>query len=71
MRGTSGWLLETAKKTANMAEVRRQQPFAHLFVLDFEATCDSPRQTQPQEIIEFPCLRMDTKTWEVDSVFHR
>jgi len=32
-----------------------------LFVLDFEATCDSPRRIANQEIIEFPIVVLDLK----------
>ena len=31
-------------------------------VLDFEATCDKPKQMEPQEIIEFPLVLVDAKT---------
>ncbi len=35
-----------------------KQKFDSLFVLDFEATCDHPRQTSPMEVIELPCIRL-------------
>ncbi|XP_049953715.1 ERI1 exoribonuclease 3-like [Schistocerca serialis cubense] len=46
------------------------QIYENLFVLDFEATCDYPEQISPQEIIEFPCLKVSGKTFEVLSQFH-
>lgn len=49
-----------------------EQIFDYLLILDFEATCNQGgRQPRPQEIIEFPCMKMCTKTWQVESVFHR
>ncbi len=39
-----------------------EQKFDFLFVLDFEATCDKPRQTRPQEVIEFPCIKLKCGT---------
>jgi hypothetical protein len=35
-------------------------PYQYLIVLDFEATCDTPSQTSPQEIIELPSVVVDT-----------
>ena len=32
----------------------------HLLVLDFEATCDETKTPQPQEIIEFPVVLLNT-----------
>ncbi|KAJ8676071.1 hypothetical protein QAD02_011857 [Eretmocerus hayati] len=46
------------------------KPFEYLLVLDFEATCLENQILRPQEIIEFPCLVMSTKDWEVKDVFH-
>lgn len=37
-------------------------PFRYIVVLDFEATCDNPVQTSPQEIIELPSVLVDTVT---------
>lgn len=38
-------------------------------MLDFEATCDKP-QIHPQEIIEFPILKLNGRTMEIESTFH-
>uniref|UniRef100_A0A914WHH6 Exonuclease domain-containing protein n=1 Tax=Plectus sambesii TaxID=2011161 RepID=A0A914WHH6_9BILA len=46
------------------------QNYDYFLVLDFEATCDSGTQPSPQEIIEFPCLKVSAKTFEVESKFH-
>jgi len=48
-----------------------QQLFDYFLVLDFEATCDYKRPLEPQEIIEFPCLKMNARSLEVESTFHR
>jgi len=42
----------------------------YLCVLDFEATCSQGERPYPQEIIEFPTLLFNTKTRQVESVFH-
>ena len=47
------------------------QNFDHFFVLDFEATCLRDQQIDPQEIIEFPCVKVDAKNFSVESSFHR
>ena len=40
-------------------------------VLDFEANCLRGEQIVPQEIIEFPCLMVDSETFTVVSKFHQ
>ena len=49
-----------------------QQKFRTLYVIDFEATCngDQRKPLRPQEIIEFPCVRVDTKTFKPTATFH-
>ena len=39
-------------------------------VLDFEANCLRGEQIDPQEIIEFPCLMVDSENFTVVSKFH-
>ena len=34
------------------------QQFDYFLVLDFEATCERDTKLRPQEIIEFPCLKV-------------
>ena len=47
------------------------QKFDFLLALDFEATCLENRKIEPvQEIIEFPCLKIDTRSFEVIDEFH-
>ena len=46
-------------------------PFRYLLVLDFEATCDNPVQTRPQEIIELPTVVIDTHTGTIVGEFRR
>ncbi|XP_011500833.1 PREDICTED: ERI1 exoribonuclease 3 [Ceratosolen solmsi marchali] len=45
--------------------------FENLLVLDFEATCVEDKILSPQEIIEFPCIVLSTKTWKVTNAFHK
>lgn len=60
-----------ATVSAAPSPVIRPQKFDYLLILDFEATCDQGfHQPVPQEIIEFPCMKLSTKTWEVESQFH-
>ncbi|KAK6484246.1 ERI1 exoribonuclease 3-like [Huso huso] len=46
-----------------------QQRYQYFLVLDFEATCDTT-PIQPQEIIEFPILKLNGQTMEIESIFH-
>ncbi|ESN94704.1 hypothetical protein HELRODRAFT_164590 [Helobdella robusta] len=48
-----------------------QQRFDYFLVLDFEATCEQNAKIQPQEIIEFPVLKVNGTTWETESIFHQ
>lgn len=49
-----------------------KQKFRTIYVIDFEATCNGDRRSplRPQEIIEFPCVRLDTKTFKPTATFH-
>ncbi len=47
------------------------QIFDHFFVVDFEATCLRDQAIEPQEIIEFPCLKVSSRDFSVQSTFHR
>ncbi len=42
----------------------------YYLVLDFEATCNERGHPKPQEIIEFPVLKINAKTLQTESVFH-
>ena len=42
----------------------------HYLVLDFEATCDENETPEPQEIIEFPVLKVNATTMETEATFH-
>ncbi|CBH10239.1 exonuclease, putative [Trypanosoma brucei gambiense DAL972] len=49
----------------------RPQPFSHLLVCDFEATCDADSAgLYPHEIIEFPVVCIDTAQLAVVAEFH-
>ncbi|XP_069794923.1 ERI1 exoribonuclease 3-like isoform X3 [Narcine bancroftii] len=45
------------------------QTYHNFLVLDFEATCDE-QLMHPQEIIEFPILKLHGRTLEIESIFH-
>ncbi|XP_066548568.1 ERI1 exoribonuclease 3 isoform X2 [Amia ocellicauda] len=45
------------------------QRYNFFLVLDFEATCDT-KPIYPQEIIEFPILKLNGRTMEIESTFH-
>ena len=49
--------------------VAPEQLFDWLAVVDFECTCDEPVNTEPREIIEFPCVLLNTRTLEVGAEF--
>lgn len=46
------------------------QRFNYFLILDFEATCEEGRQIEPQEIIEIPCLKVNSHNLQIESVFH-
>ena len=45
--------------------------FRYLAVLDFEATCIRDGRINPQEVIEFPLVLLDTRTGQTVGEFHR
>lgn len=49
---------------------RKKQQYDYFLVLDFEATCDAPENIVPQEIIEFPVLKVNGETFKTESIFH-
>ena len=48
----------------------KQQNYDYFLILDFEATCDDEKKILPQEIIEFPVLKINGRTFECESTFH-
>ncbi|XP_059166994.1 ERI1 exoribonuclease 3-like [Physella acuta] len=48
-----------------------KQNYDYFLVLDFEATCDDKIQPNPQEIIEFPVLKVNARTLKIESEFHK
>jgi len=46
------------------------QKYDYFLVLDFEATCDEERKIHPIEIIEFPVLKINARTFQCESTFH-
>ncbi|XP_078461792.1 ERI1 exoribonuclease 3 isoform X4 [Lampetra planeri] len=63
-------LVEAARVRGPRAPTPSVHRFHHFLVLDFEATCDKAAPPRPQEIIEFPILRVNGKSMEVESTFH-
>lgn len=58
------------KSTYESQSQLKPQQFDYFLVLDFEATCKKDERIVPQEIIEFPVLKVNAKTLEIESVFH-
>lgn len=51
----------------------KPQNFDYFLVLDFEATCDlkdANKDIVPKEVIEFPVLKVNAQTFEIESTFH-
>ena len=71
---TTGTCLRKAsnfmKIMAQPKNIIKPQNFKYFLVLDFEANCQKGVRLDPQEIIEFPCLMVDTQTFRVVSTFH-
>ncbi|KAG0724054.1 ERI1 exoribonuclease 3 [Chionoecetes opilio] len=53
------------------AKMKRPQQFDYFLVLDFEATCDDKKKMNPQEIIEFPVLKVNAQTYEIEKEFRQ
>jgi len=62
--------IEVGRRSKN--SVGPEQRFNHFLVLDFEATCDHKSNPPfgPSEIIEFPVMKVCSRTFSVQSVFH-
>eukprot|EP01083_Nonionella_stella_P147520 465629_1 len=57
--------------TQNNKTKSTKQRFKYLVVLDFEATCARNTRINPQEIIEWPAMIIDTRTNKIsDKIFH-
>ncbi|XP_062518592.1 ERI1 exoribonuclease 3-like [Corticium candelabrum] len=44
--------------------------YDYFLVLDFQATCDDKVRVYPQEVIEFPVLLFNARTFATEDVFH-
>ncbi|KAG1700039.1 ERI1 exoribonuclease 3 [Nymphon striatum] len=49
---------------------KRQQLYDYFLVLDFEATCERNDKNYTQEIIEFPVLKVNGKSFKTEATFH-
>lgn len=47
-----------------------QAELDYFLVLDFEATCEQNKKLEPQEVIEFPVLKVNAKTFDIEATFH-
>ena len=63
---------EKLKQKGYEINANKLQKFKYLCVLDFEATCAKDRGSfKPIEIIEWPCIIIDTKTKGIrENIFH-
>jgi len=53
------------------ARPRKQQPFKYFMIFDLEATCDKEHGIPPvPEIIDFPVLKVNAETFQIESKFH-
>lgn len=48
---------------------QRLQEFQYFVVIDFEATCDKEKSPNPQEIIEFPSVLVNSMTGQMEDFF--
>ncbi|XP_059469252.1 ERI1 exoribonuclease 3-like [Neocloeon triangulifer] len=48
-----------------------RQNFDYFLVLDFEATCEENKKIDVQEIIEFPCIKVNAISLEPEAIFHQ
>lgn len=68
-------VLHSLRSLNNLAWKRntliQPQPYKYFLVMDIEATCDQGFSSLPvQEILEFPVLKVNSKTFAVESIFH-
>ncbi|MFH4984202.1 hypothetical protein AB6A40_010911 [Gnathostoma spinigerum] len=65
-------LSPVAKKAASKPNSFATQHFDHFLVLDFEATCVEGAKIMPvQEIIEFPVIQINARTFDEEARFHQ
>ncbi|KAK6635617.1 hypothetical protein RUM44_000871 [Polyplax serrata] len=60
--------LPKRKLCSEVAKKDVEKKYNYLLVLDFEATCD--KKKIEQEIIEFPCLKINIDTMKEEATFH-
>lgn len=51
--------------------IKHQSSYDYFIIIDFEATCDNNDKLHPREIIEFPALKVNAKTLEIEDSFSR
>ncbi|XP_052257373.1 ERI1 exoribonuclease 3-like [Dreissena polymorpha] len=63
--------MATQSLTVERKSQIKEQYFDYFLILDFEATCKENEKIYPQEIIEFPVIKINAKTLQVESTFHQ
>uniref|UniRef100_A0A1I7Y9F8 Exonuclease domain-containing protein n=1 Tax=Steinernema glaseri TaxID=37863 RepID=A0A1I7Y9F8_9BILA len=62
---------ETVRRSIQKKGISPQK-FHNFLILDFEATCDANGSTYPlQEIIEFPVVKLNAETFNMEDRFHQ
>jgi uncharacterized protein (DUF1810 family)/inhibitor of KinA sporulation pathway (predicted exonuclease) len=61
----------SSEKFLQTEDFMSESELSQLIVIDFEATCDEPRNPDPQEVIEFPAVLIDVARRTVIGEFHR
>ena len=70
-RMASSWRAPTSRAAGTAAFKGSTGPVMDYYlVLDFEATCEKNSRIKPQEIIEFPVLKVNARTHVTESEFH-
>ncbi|XP_050740407.1 ERI1 exoribonuclease 3-like [Eriocheir sinensis] len=64
-------LLKQQQQQQTSDKMLTSQKYDYFLVLDFEATCDKGKRIKPQEIIEFPVLKVNAKTYQEESKFRQ
>ncbi|XP_059090703.1 ERI1 exoribonuclease 3-like [Tigriopus californicus] len=69
----ASWMMERQSGLLQSSSHGPFQPqkFDYFLIIDFEATCLHKQPIKPQEIIEFPCLKVNARNFDVVAEFHR
>lgn len=56
-------------KSGGLVDISKH--YNYLVIVDFEGTCDEPKNPDPQEVIEFPAIAIDISKQMITAEFHR